>query len=215
MFESIERLAGSDLKHGDRLRLENYAYFTESVWPLARSRGGGGFGFRSGEDEGQGQGQGQGQGTTPPSSSSLGPYLSQSEARQGEAMRVYVTQQLEWGRFYKLFEFSDKVERLLQVVGVEEVSFQPGCSASEVRSMIQVAMKDAPRKLGKMSLRVRKHLGASPLAFKAWGCILEQIVVKYSRLEEQVKECYPQVVFEPTSSQLAEIVEAAPGPGGD
>ena len=132
-------------------------------------------------------------------------------------MRLYVTQQLEWGRFYRLFEFSDKIERLLQVVGPEEISFQPGCSLSEVRSLIQAAMKDASRKLAKMSARVRKHLGASPLAFKAWGCILEQIVVKYSRLEEQVAKCYPgQVgVLETTSSQLAEMVEAAPGPGGD
>lgn len=36
MFRSIESLAHSDEKHGDRLRLENYSYFDKSVGPLAR-----------------------------------------------------------------------------------------------------------------------------------------------------------------------------------
>ena len=36
MFRSIESLANSDEKHGDRLRLENYSYFEMSVGPLAR-----------------------------------------------------------------------------------------------------------------------------------------------------------------------------------
>ena len=36
MFRSIESLARSDEKHGDRLRLENYSYFDKSVGPLAR-----------------------------------------------------------------------------------------------------------------------------------------------------------------------------------
>ena len=30
-------------------------------------------------------------------------------------MRAYVRQQLEWGRFWKLLEFGDKVEKLLEV----------------------------------------------------------------------------------------------------
>ena len=36
MFRSIESLAYSDEKHGDRLRLENYSYFEKSVGPLTR-----------------------------------------------------------------------------------------------------------------------------------------------------------------------------------
>lgn len=30
-------------------------------------------------------------------------------------MQAYVQQQLEWGRFWRLLEFSGRVERLLQV----------------------------------------------------------------------------------------------------
>lgn len=36
MFASLERLAAGDAKHGERLRLENYAFFLESVRPLVR-----------------------------------------------------------------------------------------------------------------------------------------------------------------------------------
>lgn len=52
-----------------------------------------------------------------------------------------------------------------------EVCFQPGCSASEVRSLIGSSMKEADKKLQKMFARVRKHLGTSSLAFKAWAKI--------------------------------------------
>ena len=76
-------------------------------------------------------------------------------------------QQLEWGRFWKLLEFSERVDKLLEVrgawlgnplstlcptfctassycevVGPGEVCFQPGCSAAEVRALVPNVMKD-------------------------------------------------------------------------
>lgn len=36
MFSTVERIAATDVKHGDRLRLENYSYFEESAQPLVR-----------------------------------------------------------------------------------------------------------------------------------------------------------------------------------
>lgn len=36
IFQTLERIAGLDSKHGDRLRLENYSYFEEAVRPLVR-----------------------------------------------------------------------------------------------------------------------------------------------------------------------------------
>ncbi len=35
MFATLERVAASDPKHGDRLRLESYAYFVRALDPLA------------------------------------------------------------------------------------------------------------------------------------------------------------------------------------
>ena len=61
---------------------------------------------------------------------------------QEDSLRAYVQQQLEWGRFWKLLEFSDKVDRLLEVVGPGEVCFQPGCSASEIKALIPSIMKE-------------------------------------------------------------------------
>ena len=36
MFVTLERMAASNQKHGERLRLENYSYFGESSRPLLR-----------------------------------------------------------------------------------------------------------------------------------------------------------------------------------
>lgn len=38
-------------------------------------------------------------------------------ALQEESMRLYVQQQLEYGRFWKILEFSEKVDKLLEVRG--------------------------------------------------------------------------------------------------
>ncbi len=34
---------------------------------------------------------------------------------QEDSTRAYVQQQLEWGRFWKLLEFSDRIDKLLEV----------------------------------------------------------------------------------------------------
>ena len=76
MFQTVERLAATDLKHGDRLRLESYAYFVTAL-----------------SDEGQGV-------------PVLQWHVRQAAAAKLRAMQAYVQQQLEHGRFWKLMEFS-------------------------------------------------------------------------------------------------------------
>lgn len=76
MFQSIERLAATDSKHGDRLRLENYAYFVTAISDRA--------------------------GTVPV----LQWHVRQAAAAKQRAMQAYVQQQLEHGKFWKLMEFS-------------------------------------------------------------------------------------------------------------
>ncbi|GAX83943.1 hypothetical protein CEUSTIGMA_g11367.t1 [Chlamydomonas eustigma] len=179
MFSTLERMAAADTKHGERLRMENYTYLAESVRPLVRI------------------------------APALGPFLSQAEDRQEDSTRAYVKQQLQWGRFWKLLEFSERVDKLLEVVSPSEVCFQPGCSAAEVKALIPATMKDAERKLQKMFARVRKHLGASSLAFKVWNRIQEDLVSRYEQLEGHLYECYGHQQLPLTPSQLAALVKAA------
>ena len=76
MFQSVERLAGTDVKHGDRLRLESYAYFVGGM-----------------SEAGQ---------AVPV----LQWHVRQAAAAKQRAMQAYVQQQLEHGKFWKLMEFS-------------------------------------------------------------------------------------------------------------
>lgn len=76
IFQTVERLAATDLKHGDRLRLESYAYFVGAL-------------------------SGEGQGVPV-----LQWHVRQAAAAKLRAMQAYVQQQLEHGRFWKLMEFS-------------------------------------------------------------------------------------------------------------
>lgn len=76
MFQSIERLASTDAKHGDRLRLESYAFFVVNVSEAAQSE------------------------------PVLMTHVRQAAAAKQRAMQVYVQQQLEHGKFWKLMEFS-------------------------------------------------------------------------------------------------------------
>ena len=76
MFLCIERLAGTDSKHGDRLRLESYAYFVTAISDKA--------------------------GAVPV----LQWHVRQAAAAKQRAMQAYVQQQLEHGKFWKLMEFS-------------------------------------------------------------------------------------------------------------
>ncbi len=76
MFQTLERLAATDTKHGDRLRLESYAYFVTAV-----------------SEAGQ---------AVPV----LQWHVRQAAAAKQRAMQAYVQQQLEHGKFWKLMEFS-------------------------------------------------------------------------------------------------------------
>ena len=76
MFQSIERLASTDAKHGDRLRLESYAYFVTNMSEPAQAE------------------------------PVLSLHVRQASAAKQKAMQTYVQQQLEHGKFWKLMEFS-------------------------------------------------------------------------------------------------------------
>ncbi|MEW5297945.1 MAG: hypothetical protein WDW36_001120 [Sanguina aurantia] len=175
MFLTLEAVAGCDAKHGDRLRLENYGYFSESVRPLVRQ------------------------------SPALAPFLAQAEARkasciaavrlcvpndpwlslvrscnaagrlaanrlvqwpmrnapksvvwvltrqpgapgcstcghynpaQVDAFHGYVEAQLEYGKLWPVMKLLDQLERVLQVATPAEVTYQPGCSTSEVKGLL-------------------------------------------------------------------------------
>lgn len=54
-----------------------------------------------------------------------------------------------------------RVDALLEAVEVEEVAFQAGCQAGELRAIITSALASPQRKLAAMHLRIKKHLGAT------------------------------------------------------
>lgn len=76
IFQAIERFAATDSKHGDRLRLENYAYFVTAIQDRADN--------------------------VPV----LQWHVRQAAAAKQRAMQAYVQQQLEHSKFWKLMEFS-------------------------------------------------------------------------------------------------------------
>ncbi len=50
---------------------------------------------------------------------------------------------------------------LLEAVEVEEVAFQAGCQAAELRAVLATALAQPQRKLSNMHSRIHKHLGAT------------------------------------------------------
>lgn len=54
-----------------------------------------------------------------------------------------------------------RVDALLEAVEVEEVAFQAGCQAAELRAILTSALASPQRKLQAMHQRIRKHLGAT------------------------------------------------------
>ena len=50
---------------------------------------------------------------------------------------------------------------LLEAVEVEEVAFQAGCQAAELRAVLASALAQPQRKLSNMHSRIHKHLGAT------------------------------------------------------
>ncbi len=54
-----------------------------------------------------------------------------------------------------------RIDTLLEAVEVEEVAFQAGCQAAELRAVLATALAQPQRKLSNMHSRIHKHLGAT------------------------------------------------------
>ncbi|KAK9813236.1 hypothetical protein WJX72_011232 [[Myrmecia] bisecta] len=179
IFAGIERVAGADLKHGDRLRLENYAYFEDSMRQVA-SR-------------------------VPV----LDWFVRQAQEAKERAMQVYVQQQLEYGKFWRLLEFSQRVDELLAEVGPEEVPFQLHYQAPDLRSLLAGAMTHPEKRLAAMFGRCQKHMGASSpgLVAQVWQRCQAVLLAQYRRLEEQVALCYTSVQLSISPEELKELLK--------
>lgn len=198
MFHCIDRLARSDEKHGDRLRLENYSYFDQSVGPLARHV------------------------------AALSKYCNDAiplmvmpisyslcyRAFQEESLRKYVQQQLEYGRLWGILDFSNKIETELREVSPQEISFKAGFSAQDLRTLISQTMASPDKKLSMMYTRVKKHLGESSpkLLYTVWQSVEAEVLNRYRKLEQQMMDCYPNIQLSPSPEELAELFKTT-GPG--
>ncbi|PNW78567.1 hypothetical protein CHLRE_09g392000v5 [Chlamydomonas reinhardtii] len=175
MFGALERVAASDTKHGDRLRAENYGYFVEAVRPLVRHV------------------------------AALEPAMVQAEAKMEESLSRYVRSQLAYTNLWKLLEASERMDQLLQVVSPAEVPYQAGFSAADVRALLSSSLKDVDKKVQRMYARVKKHLGNSNLAYRVWERLYEQLVERYSRLDQQLAACYPALQLSPGLEELQDV----------
>ncbi|GMH40758.1 hypothetical protein BSKO_08662 [Bryopsis sp. KO-2023] len=184
MFATLERIAATNPKHGDRLRLENYAYFEESARPLVRHV------------------------------QALQKFCEQAVTNLDEAMQRYVQQQLEYGRLWKIFEFSIKIEEHIRDVGTADVPFQAGFSSQDLRALLSSTMTSTDKKLASMYSRVKKHLGdaAPKLLYRVWSKVEERVLHRYARLEEQMSVCYPSLQLNPSPEELKELFKTT-GPG--
>ncbi len=103
MFQTLERLAATDTKHGDRLRLESYAYFVTAI-----------------SEAGQ---------AVPV----LQWHVRQAAAAKQRAMQAYVQQQLEHGKFWKLMQFSMVCLRLCTLAPADLFcGFDPCCAPRQM-----------------------------------------------------------------------------------
>ncbi|EIE25400.1 hypothetical protein COCSUDRAFT_46702 [Coccomyxa subellipsoidea C-169] len=180
MFTQLERTAGPDVKHGDRLRLENYSLLENELKPLASRN------------------------------PVLAFFVAAAGAAKESAMLIYVQQQLEYAKLWKLFEFSQRVDALLEAVEVEEVAFQAGCQAGELRAIITSALASPQRKLAAMHSRIKKHLGATApkLAAQVWQRLQTEMLRRYVQLEEQMALCYPSMQLTPSPQELEELCKS-------
>jgi hypothetical protein len=69
-----------------------------------------------------------------------------------------------------------RVDSLLQAVEVEEVAFQAGCQAAELRAVLASTLTNPQRKLAAMHARIRKHLGATAPRLAAQVCLLASLL---------------------------------------
>ncbi|CAL5219240.1 g1034 [Coccomyxa viridis] len=185
MFAQLERMAGPDVKHGDRLRLENYTLLETELPALANK--------------------------VPV----LGFFVQAATAAKEAAMGIYVQQQLEYGKLWKLVEFSQRIDTLLEAVEVEEVAFQAGCQAAELRAVLATALAQPQRKLSNMHSRIHKHLGATApkLAAEVWERLRKELMKRYVQLEEQMAMCYPSLQLVPSPQEMEAMCKAAAAAG--
>ena len=54
-----------------------------------------------------------------------------------------------------------RIDALLEAVEVEEVAFQQGCQASELRAVLASSLVKPQHRLSNMHGRIHKHLGAT------------------------------------------------------
>jgi len=64
-----------------------------------------------------------------------------------------------------------RIDALLEAVEVEEVAFQAGCQAAELRNLLASALAKPQSKLSNMHSRINKHLGATAPKLAAEVCI--------------------------------------------
>ncbi|KAI8476055.1 MAG: exocyst complex component Sec3-domain-containing protein [Monoraphidium minutum] len=213
IFACLERQAAGDAKYADRLRLENYGHFADELAPLA-SRCAVIYILKLLLYTWRWEPRPTPSVPPPspppfPSAPALRESVHQAEARRDSAVAQYIRDQLEWGKMWKLLEFGEKLEKLLQVVSPPEVAFQKDCSAGEVRSLIKSTMEGADKKLDALCGRVRKHLGATPLADAMWARLKSDLLTRYERLEGLMERCYPNMPLRPSPEELRELFKLA------
>ncbi|GBF98439.1 hypothetical protein Rsub_11084 [Raphidocelis subcapitata] len=179
LFACLERQAALDAKYADRLRLENYGHYADGLAPLTES------------------------------APALRESVQQADALREGALAQYIQDQLEYGKMWKLLEFGQRLEKLLQVVTPAEVAFQKDCSASDARALMRSAMEGADKKLEAAAARVRKHLGATALGDAVWQRLKEDLLARYERLEQLLELCYPNTPLRPSPEELRELFKLA------
>ena len=70
-----------------------------------------------------------------------------------------------------------RIDVLLEAVEVEEVAFQAGCQAAELRAVLASSLAQPQRKLSNMHSRIHKHLGATAPRLAAEVPILLPIII--------------------------------------
>eukprot|EP00891_Asterochloris_glomerata_P003138 jgi/Astpho2/3138/Aster-03421 len=181
MFATLERVAASDPKHGDRLRLESYAYFVRALDPLASQTAG------------------------------IQQFHAQAQVAKQVAKQVYVQQQLEYGRFRALLEFATNVDQLVKDLGPEEVPFQLHYQVADLRALLAATFEKTQKRFNAMWARIHKHMGTSSpgLIGEVWESMQTLLLEKCGLLEAHMVKCYPSVHLTVTEGDIKNMMLAA------